>query len=422
MRMSFLPRAAIVWFCAVSAVASATEPTAAVRRLTGVLSIEARGDGSADLALFFPDGKTKQLTTSGRVALLSRSAVTDAILSARISPDGRRIAYVERAAPAVGHEPWETLSVMNSDGSEKRVVLRRTDSELFADVSLRLESFQWAQDGRNIAFAAVRLPEKGKGVQCALSSVYEVPAAGGSPKLILPEQRIGRLEIALWDADERRLVLVRDCPSETGTSRRLVTVALDGRVVRERPAQTPSISPDGHWLIERGRAKQTILVSLDSDDAGTPLAGVGSVSSVVWAWGRPSAVLSESQCVAYDDPGQCGDYSLSRLHWLDLTDARQPKIDTTLAAKPVGITLLALSRDGSAALVAGAASQVEKRNRWTLREETLLLTPSQALRRAADLERLPASGRTVRPIDHLGPAHSLPSLIGLVELNELGVP
>jgi TolB protein len=134
------------------------------------------------------------------------------------SPDGRKIAFTD---------PDGRLSVMNPDGSRRRMLMRRAPGS----------GPSWSPDGRDLAVVSSL-------------AIWVVHANGnGLRKLVsrgevgLPVWSKGGLGLPVWSPDGRKLAFA--------TSKDFVYVVnRDGRGLRKvgRMASAPSWSPDGRWL------------------------------------------------------------------------------------------------------------------------------------------------------------------------------
>jgi Tol biopolymer transport system component len=103
-----------------------------------------------EIYLMEPDGSdVRRLTTTGGFNGLEKG-------DAKWSPDGAAIAYATvnwfRPDPGVDDRaPHHTLRVMNADGSSDQEVVAAP-----SDVGYAVDEFEWAPDGRHIAYGSTR--------------------------------------------------------------------------------------------------------------------------------------------------------------------------------------------------------------------------------------------------------------------------
>lgn len=115
------------------------------------------------------------------------------VRSAKISPDGKHIAYTLSVPRPVGTDndggAWSRLHVVDLDGN----------SRSFIGGEVNVGSVEWTPDGKAISFTARRGDDEH-------SALYEIPVDGGEARKILEhETGVGSYE---WHADGEQVVFV----------------------------------------------------------------------------------------------------------------------------------------------------------------------------------------------------------------------
>jgi len=153
-----------------------------------------------------------------------------------LSPDGDRIVYREDVYSDSLN--GVTLIVTNSGGTVKRTLVPPRNR-------MGIASPRWSPDGQYIAFFRRAFLE----VDSAYHALVVIPAGGGSERILTDslEIRIGGATGGMaWTPDSRAVTVA--------TPRGVVTVALDGKILRDVPLrlgyleQITGYSPDGRWL------------------------------------------------------------------------------------------------------------------------------------------------------------------------------
>src|SRR5690242_20290760 len=118
----------------------------------------------------------------------------------RLSPDGRRVAYVVNWIDREENGYRAAIWVASLDGSEEP---RQLTSGTRSDSSPR-----WSPDGRWLAFVSNR---DGKD-EDAHSELYVLPANGGEPRRLTDDKE--GVESIAWSPDSRRIAFARRCREE----------------------------------------------------------------------------------------------------------------------------------------------------------------------------------------------------------------
>jgi dipeptidyl aminopeptidase/acylaminoacyl peptidase len=136
-----------------------------------------------------------------------------------LSPDGTRVAWVEKVRAADGSDLLSVIRVSARDGSEPRTISATRDHRPHRERDLA-----WSPDGREIAF----LSDAGADGQL---QIYVAPAAGGQPRLLTKAH--GQLEHPRWSPDGRQLAVlyVAGSAQEQGA---LVAYKPDAGVVEDK--------------------------------------------------------------------------------------------------------------------------------------------------------------------------------------------
>src|SRR5215471_15527118 len=118
----------------------------------------------------------------------------------RISPDGRRVAYVETWIDGEANRYRSAIWLAPLDGSEEPRQLtsgERTDG-----------SPRWSPDGRWLAFVSSRDDEEDQ----AHEELYVLPADGGEPRRLTNGKE--DVESIAWSPDSRRIAFARRVPDD----------------------------------------------------------------------------------------------------------------------------------------------------------------------------------------------------------------
>lgn len=168
------------------------------------LVFDAQGDGWTDLRVVNADGSGERKLTSGSYVTGDPAKVAG---GDAWSPDGRRIAYVDRRG---------RLAVMKPDGSDRRTLKGPV---------LESDGASWSPNGRELIYDAG-------------DKIAVVNADGTGLRSALPRGRS-----PVWSPDGRKVVFVR--------AGDVFVVNSDGTGLRKvgRSGASPSWSPDGRWVV-----------------------------------------------------------------------------------------------------------------------------------------------------------------------------
>ncbi|WP_163785174.1 hypothetical protein [Myxococcus vastator] len=193
-----------------------------------------------------------------------------------MSPDGRWLAYGERAASreSSGDDVagWQSLKVVRSNGTGTRTVLElgmaAPDNSRTAPV-LQLPrpgkdkrpwtgDLIWSADGQHLAFAVTEWTPDPAGVgNCTYASIYSVEVASGRARELLRSPRPGPVRLLGWWPDRKEVALFADecghrpAPDvirDDGIHGHVVIAKVNGGPLLQQRALAPSQSPDGQWL------------------------------------------------------------------------------------------------------------------------------------------------------------------------------
>jgi dipeptidyl aminopeptidase/acylaminoacyl peptidase len=190
------------------------------------------------------------------------------VVDPRLSPDGRRVAYVVSRTDEEANTYRTAIWVAALDGSE--------EPRQFTSGERNDGSPRWSPDGRWLAFVSNRDGDEKK----AKGQLYVLPADGGEPRKLTDGKE--SVESIAWSPDSSRIAFARRVPDETyaeeddrkraprrftrvffkldsvgwiGDRRRHVfVVGLDGRDERQLTDgdcenDTPAWSPDGKRIV-----------------------------------------------------------------------------------------------------------------------------------------------------------------------------
>jgi dipeptidyl-peptidase 4 len=309
------------------------------------------------------DGRRVLLPLSGQLFLLERATsvvrplplpATEAVLDPRLSPDGRRAAFVH-ANDLWVVETDEAATAARPVTSGGRPDLTHGLAEFVAQEEMgRHEGYWWSPDGQTLAFAEVdtggverfAIADPAHPAQPPLVFPYPragranarlrlglVPVAGGAVRWVSWDQgRYPYLARVLWDTGEAPLALLvqtRDqreaallaVDAATGATRLLLTDTDEDWVNLER--DLPRWLPDGSgllWASERSGARVLELRRPDGSAASEVLGPESGFLSLVHVAsdGREVVVLA-------------GDALTSRLERVGLRDGRRQRLTDDLA-------------------------------------------------------------------------------------------
>ena len=145
------------------------------------------------LALLGPTPGTAGVARPGIDMVLDSLSKVRAPHDVALSPDGTRLAWIERVRAADGAER-STIRVARADGSGERTVTVARDGRVHRERDAR-----WSPDGRQLAFLS-------DGVQDGQLQLYVAPADGGTPRAVTSIR--GQLTDPRWSPDGARLAVL----------------------------------------------------------------------------------------------------------------------------------------------------------------------------------------------------------------------
>jgi Tol biopolymer transport system component len=192
------------------------------------------------------------------------------------SPDGRRIAFVDRS----------TLRVIDEDGANERT--------LFTGVIVELFTPKWSPDGTRLAFLGRRFRD-------GPAYVYVIRVDGGVPTELTPSTSQARGPVS-WSPDGAQLAVAEWSPSPA--TFQIFVTAVDGSARRQvtaiqpyASAAYPVWSPDGSRIAfaRLGSASGDGVATIGADGSGetTVLRAPPQVSARPVQWSTDGRVLME---------------------------------------------------------------------------------------------------------------------------------
>src|SRR5436305_9891409 len=123
------------------------------------------------------------------------------VVDPRLSPDGRRVAYVVSRTDEEANAYRTAIWVATIDGSE--------EPKQFTS-GKRNDGFpRWSPDGRRLAFVSNR---DGEDEKKAKGQLYVMPADGGEPRRLTDGKE--SVESIAWSPDSSRIAFARRAPDE----------------------------------------------------------------------------------------------------------------------------------------------------------------------------------------------------------------
>ena len=183
----------------------------------------------------------KEVFTADHVAKL-RSVST-----AKVSPDGRHIAYVlsvpRRPYKDENGPSWSQLHVIGPDGTSRPYITGEGN----------VGAIQWPPDGHGISFLAKRGKDKHR-------ALYVIPLSGGEARKILSHKT--DITSYSFNPDGSRVALVSDRDGSDGNVfvLKLATGQIT-QVTREAWAARPAWSPDGQSIVYLSLVREVLGVT-----------------------------------------------------------------------------------------------------------------------------------------------------------------
>jgi len=184
---------------------------------------------TGDLALReIGTGATRQLTNKGAWLKSDKYATT----GARISPDGKVVAFGFETKSELGHQ----LRVINTDGTQERVIYSNPEVQWSQPVG-------FSADGSQVLAKIQTRNQTGQ--------IAWLPLSGGSPRILktLPWQALGRVELS---ADHRYIAY--DFSKDQSSKHGISVLAADGSTQVDltdgsSDDQVSGWMPDGKWVL-----------------------------------------------------------------------------------------------------------------------------------------------------------------------------
>jgi dipeptidyl aminopeptidase/acylaminoacyl peptidase len=236
----------------------------------------------------------------------------------RISPDGRRVAYVVSRTDEEANAYRTAVWVAPLDGSEK--------AKQFTSGERNDGSPRWSPDGRWLAFVSNR---DGEDEKKAKGQLYVLPADGGEPRRLTDGK--ASVESIAWSPDSSRIAFARRVPDE----------AYEEEDDRRRPPRRFTrvfFKLDGvGWIGDR--RKHVFVVGVDGGDERQLTDGDSENDSPAWAPDGTRLVFTSMRGDRWDVDFQEALYELE----LD-ADGAEPK---RLSEPDESAALASFSPDGA---------------------------------------------------------------------------
>lgn len=206
-----------------------------------------------DLWVRTPSGDSGYaLTATGRVLVESVNELN--VSSVAISPDGRRVAYVETPqSTGMRTGPWHCLWIVNADGTGRRLLV---DLDLLFPGGLpRTGGLLWSSDGRHLAYVLYSRPAGTSPLAYPLATVHAVEIDTGQRSALFQVPRPGLLQPLAWSTERGEFTFSLHTKTSDDPGARLDTLTvyrLGSSTARATPAQGFP-SPDGQHLLLASR-------------------------------------------------------------------------------------------------------------------------------------------------------------------------
>lgn len=303
----------------------------------GLLYVRFHPVVGADLWVQSLDGQRhRPLTDSGRVEPNWRGAPVDRMRGAAISPEHRRVAYVERAfAPRSSSgqrevSGWDGLFVVNADGTQRRKLVELSSHPSLPRERVLSGEFLWSDDGSQLLFVLSRLSAPPEPERCWQASFWSVDVATGEVSAVSPWRTLGRVTLLHWRRLEGEVSLYAECPPpiEEGLPRASFTSGVLGVLqvgtgaVLEHTVFLPQVSLDGRlaflpYQVRPGTAPIVLSTQTlkPSENAAIPLP-VGQQARFVWLnHARAALVTMRPAELFFQECGNVFPASLTLAKW-----------------------------------------------------------------------------------------------------------
>ncbi|WP_434387820.1 TolB family protein [Melittangium boletus] len=206
-----------------------------------------------DLWVRTPSGDSGYaLTATGRV--LVEPVNEWGVNGVAISPDGRRVAYVETTQSTGARTgPWHVLWVVNADGTDRRLLV---DLDLLFPGGLpRTGALLWSSDGRHLAYVLYSRPAGASSSDDLQATVHAVEVDTGQRSALFQVPRPGLLQPLAWSTARGEFTFSLHTKTSADPGARLDTLTvyrLGTSTARATPAQGFA-SPDGQHLFLASR-------------------------------------------------------------------------------------------------------------------------------------------------------------------------